>query len=125
MLDRILILSTAMMGAVAGCGQPQAPNPQKIDAAVWNSPHSGLVGHEQPVLVAEGNVPLVFQALHESPFHVADQGGGVITRGWVNASGIIRVDASGIYVGGNQLAGQTLARDQHYQIYIDPITAGP
>ena len=115
---RMPILATI---AATALGCQSTPKPQRIDPAVWQSPRGVVAGSTGPVVVAEGPVPLVYQAIQGGSFHVTDPSTQVeLARFKLKEQEIVLVGARGVFVGDNAIAGLTLAKDHPYTIYYDP-----
>jgi hypothetical protein len=120
---RPLIFAAPLAVLALGCQSDQPKKPERIDRAVWESPHAGLVGHNQPVAVVEGPPPVVYQALTSGPFHVSDTTtGGTVASGVAQHMDIVRVDTRGVFIGQDRIASGPLPADHHYTIYVDPQT---
>jgi hypothetical protein len=115
-----MILAMLLAANTSGCQSATKP-PEKFDPSVWESPHAGSVGGSESVMVAEGSLPLVYQAMQSHPIHITD----VTTHAQVaqvelRMLDIVRVDVRGIYVGDKQITGGPLAKDHQYMVYMDP-----
>ena len=119
---RPIIFAAPLAALAFGC-QSDQPKPEKFDKSVWASPHTGLVGHNQPVAVAEGPPPVVYQAVTPGSFHVADlTTGGTVASGVARNMDIVRVDTRGVFIGKDRITTSPLPADHRYTIYVDPQT---
>ncbi|HEX4792521.1 MAG TPA: hypothetical protein VH370_01950 [Humisphaera sp.] len=120
---RPLIFAAPLAMLSIACQSEQPKKPERIDRATWESPHTGLVGHNQPVAVVEGPPPVIYQAMVPGPVHVSDSTtGAVIASGMARQLDYVRVDARGVYIGETRIANGPLPADHHYTIYVDPQT---
>jgi hypothetical protein len=123
MRARPIIFAAPLAALAIGCQSEQPKTPEKIDRATWASPHTGLVGHNQPVAVVEGPPPVVYQAMTSGPFHVMDATtGGTVASGVAQHMDIVRVDVRGVFIGKDRITSGALPADHRYTIYVDPQT---
>src|SRR5205085_7225431 len=65
------IFALPAVACATGCA-PKPAEPEHIDRATWESPHSGFVQRNQPVLVAQGALPLLYQMQENAAVRVVD-----------------------------------------------------
>lgn len=106
---------------LVGCqASKPAEQPQKIDPAVWRSPHADLVEHDQPTPVAQGSLPLVYQMQAAGRIRVMDvTEGGKVASGPAASLAIVRVTTRGVYVGDDLLAAGPLMANHQYRIILE------
>src|SRR5205085_12641820 len=69
--DFRIIFALPAVACAIGCA-PKPQEPEHIDRATWESPHTGFVQRNQPVLVAQGALPLVYQMQQHGTVRLID-----------------------------------------------------
>jgi len=115
------IFAAAPVLLLVGCqASKPAEQHEKIDPAVWRSPHADLVQHDQPTLVTQGSLPLVYQMQTAGRIRVMDvTEGGQIASGPAASLSIVRVTPRGVYVGDDMLAAGPLMANHQYRIILE------
>jgi hypothetical protein len=114
----LLLLAVALIAASSCASQPPPESP-RIDPVAWRSPHDLGVQHVGSVLVAEGALPLAYQAQEKGVLRAADETNGTqLAAMAVQAGQILAVTARGVEFGGRLLSGP-LPADHRYMIYFD------
>jgi hypothetical protein len=117
----ILLLVSPAACVAGGCARKEAPAPERIDPAVWQSPHANWVRENQPVPVADGIPPLVFQTRQTEPIRVVDSTiDKVVAQMTVQAFDFVRVVDSGVFVGEQCIVAGPLWTDHKYTILVEP-----
>ena len=115
------MFAVAPMLLLVGCqASKPAEQPQKIDPAVWRSPHADWVQHDQPTPVTQGSLPLVYQMQTAGRIRVMDvTEGGQVASGPAASLAIVRVTTRGVYVGDDMLASGPLMANHEYRIILE------
>jgi len=120
-LDPRILFALPAVACAIGCA-PKPQEPERIDRATWESPHTGFVGRNQPVLVAQGALPLLYQMQENAAVRVMDATTGAqVASTTLRSMDIIRITTRGVVAGESQFAGP-LAADHRYTIYMQPPT---
>ncbi len=114
----ILVCLSAIAGA-AGCAS-SAQRPERIDRATWESRATGFVQINQPTLVAQGALPLVYQMQQNGGVRIVDATTHAqLAAATLRSMDIVRITTRGVVAGESQFAG-LLAADHQYSIYLEP-----
>src|SRR5947208_577547 len=115
-----IIFALPAVACAIGCAPKPQEQPEHIDRATWESPHTGFVQRNQPVLVAQGALPLVYQMQQNGTVRVMDATTGTqLAATILRSMDIIRITTRGVVAGESQFAGP-LPADHRYTIYLQP-----
>jgi len=114
----IFICLGAIAGAAGCASTPQQP--EHIDRATWESRATEFVQVNQPTLVAQGALPLVYQMQQNGGVRIVDATTHAqLAAATLRSMDIIRITTRGVAAGESQFAGPLVA-DHQYAIYLDP-----